>query len=95
VRSLVKNLRDKPFALLGVNIAPYDPEKLKAVMDKEDLNWRSFADGLAISMQRNAATPVYYVIDPQGVIRHKWVGNPGERAIDAALHKLIQEAEGN
>jgi hypothetical protein len=64
-------------------------------MDKEKLNWRSFADGRAISEKWNAATPGYYVIDPKGVIRCKWVGNPGEKAIDAALEKLIQEAEGN
>ena len=64
-------------------------------MDKEKLNWRSFADGHAISEKWNAATPGYYVIDPKGVIRAKWVGNPGEKAIDAALEKLIQEAEGS
>ena len=40
-------------------------------------------------------TPGYYVIDHTGVIRYKWVGNPGEKAIDAALEKLIQEVEGN
>jgi hypothetical protein len=27
------------------------------------------------------------------VIRHKWVGAPGEKAIDTALEKLIHEAE--
>jgi hypothetical protein len=27
------------------------------------------------------------------VIRHKWIGHPGEKAIDSALEKLIQEAE--
>ena len=64
-------------------------------MDKEKLNWRSFADGHAISVKWNAATPGYYVLDPQGVIRSKWVGNPGAKALDAALEKLIQEAEGN
>jgi hypothetical protein len=31
------------------------------------------------------------VIDHNGVIRHKWVGNPGAAAIDAALEKLIGE----
>ena len=64
-------------------------------MDKENLNWRSFAGGRAISKKWNAATPDYYVIDHTGVIRYKWVGNPGEKAIDAALEKLIQQAEGN
>lgn len=29
------------------------------------------------------------------VIRHKWVGAPGEKAIDTALEKLINEAETN
>jgi hypothetical protein len=29
------------------------------------------------------------------VIRYKWVGSPGEKAIDATLDKLIAEAEGN
>jgi hypothetical protein len=28
------------------------------------------------------------------VIRNKWLGRPGEKAIDTALEKLIKEAEG-
>jgi hypothetical protein len=36
---------------------------------------------------------MYYVIDGKGTIRYKWVGAVGEKAIDAALEKLIQEAE--
>ena len=39
-------------------------------------------------------TPMYYVIDHEGVMRHKWFGSPGEKAIDAALDKLMEEAEG-
>jgi hypothetical protein len=62
-------------------------------MDKEKLNWRSFAAGRAISEKWNAATPTYYLLDPKGVIRYKWVGSPGTKAIDAALEKLIQEAQ--
>lgn len=41
----------------------------------------------------NPGTPLYYVIDPKGVIRYKWFGNPGKKAIDAALDKVIEEAE--
>ena len=81
--------------MLGVNVNRYEAKQLKPAMDKEKLNWRSFADGRAISEKWNAATPGYYVLDPQGVIRSKWVGNPGEKAIDAALEKLIQAAEGS
>ena len=65
-------------------------------MDKEQMNWRSFATKDAITTEwNNPGTPMYYVIDHKGVIRHKWFGSPGEKAIDAALDKLIAEAEGN
>jgi hypothetical protein len=40
-----------------------------------------------------SATPTFYVIDHKGVIRYKWAGPPGEKALDAALEKLLQEAE--
>ena len=90
----MKQLAAKPFALVGVNVNAYNPQQLKAVMVKEELNWRSTADQGAIAEKWNSpGTPVYYIIDPKGVIRSKWVGNPGEKALDAALDKLIQEAE--
>jgi peroxiredoxin len=93
-------LNDKPFALIGVNVSGYDAKKLKKVMDKEKLNWRSFADpgdlgqGAIAAKWNLASMPTLYVIDHKGVIRHKWVGSPGEKAIDVALDKLIKEAEG-
>ena len=61
-------------------------------MEKEMLNWRSFANGRPIREKWNASNPAYYVIDHKGVIRYKWTGSPGEKAIDDALEKLIQEA---
>ncbi len=64
-------------------------------MDKEKLNWRSFADPGTINAKWNQpGTPTYYVIDHQGVIRYKWIGNPGEQAIDMALEKLIKGIPG-
>jgi hypothetical protein len=63
-------------------------------MDKEKLSWRSFADGGPTTHQWNVqGTPTLYIIDHMGVIRHKWRGSPGARAIDAALEKLVKEAE--
>jgi peroxiredoxin len=70
-------------------------------MEKENLTWRSFADpdgigqGAIVKKWNLPATPTFYVIDHKGVIRHKWVGSPSEKAIDAALEKLIKEAEVN
>jgi hypothetical protein len=94
-------LKDRPFALLGVNVNGYNARELKKAMDKERLSWRSFADPGAIGQGAIAtrwnlsATPTFYVIDHNGVIRHKWVGSPSGKAIDAALDRLIKEAEGN
>ena len=81
--------------MIGVNVNRHKPKELKEVMDKEKLSWRSFADQGAIAAKWNLpGTPTFYLIDHKGVIRYKWVGSPGEKAIDAAVEKLIQEAEG-
>src|SRR6266508_3280597 len=95
-------MEDKPFALIGVNINCYDPNKLKEVMDKEQLNFRSFtdtADGEGLGVIRSAwnlmGTPTLFVVDHKGVIRYRRLGIPDKEAIDAVLNKLIKEAEGN
>jgi hypothetical protein len=85
----VNQLREKPFALLGVHGLDYTPTKLKAVMEKEKLNWRSVSSRGVAARWSARGTPTYYVIDPGGVIRFKWVGYPGAKAIDAALEDLL------
>jgi hypothetical protein len=89
--------------VIGINVNGYDAKKLKEVMAKDRLTWRSFADdGSIVGTWSLPGTPTFYVLDHQGVIRHKWVGSPADyklgglpdaKAIDAALEKLIQEAE--
>lgn len=96
----MKDLEDKPFALIGINTNGYDAKKLKEVMDQEKLNWRSFTDpkdkgseGAITGKWNLTGTPTLYVLDHKGTIRYKWLGSPGEKAIDAAIEKLIKEAE--
>ena len=80
--------------MIGVNSWTDDPQKLKQVMTKEKLNWRSFTGDQATNRQWNLpATPTMYIIDHNGTIRHKWVGMVGEEAIDEALDRLIREVE--
>lgn len=90
----MKQFENRPFALVGVNTNAKEPQQLKEVMDREQLPWRSFADNGDIVRRWNlAGTPTIYLIDPAGVIRRKWVGAPGEQALDEALTQLIQETE--
>ena len=87
-------LKDKPFALIGFNVGKHDPPQLKEIMDKEKLNWRSISDRGEIAPKwNNPGTPLYYVIDPAGIIRYKWFGYPGEQALDAAIEKQLGEIE--
>ena len=94
------NRKGKPFALLGVHVGGTNVKQLKKVMEKEKLTWRSFVDvgnagaGPIATKWNLSATPTFYVIDPKGVIRYKWVGAPGEKAMEAALTHLIKTAEG-
>ena len=80
--------------MIGVNVLDHEPKKLKEVMNKEQMTWRSISSQ-AVTSQWNAGTRTYYVLDGKGVIRYKWVGSPGEKAIDTALEKLLQETENN
>jgi hypothetical protein len=84
---------------LGVHVGGCDARKLKEVMEKEKITWRSFVDtgnagaGPIATRWNLSATPTFYLIDHRGVIRYKWAGPPGEQVLDAALDKLIKAAE--
>jgi hypothetical protein len=63
-------------------------------MKKENLTWRTFADASAVISDKWGAGPAtYYAIDHKGVIRYRAIG-ASEKSIDAAVKKLIQEAQG-
>lgn len=93
------NLNAKPFALIGVHVGGSTVKELKEIMDKEKLPWRSFVDlgnagtGKIATKWNHSATPTFYVIDHKGVIRYKWRAAPGTKVMDAALEKVIGEAE--
>jgi hypothetical protein len=97
----VTKLKGRPFALLGVHVGGSTAAQLRAVMAKEKLTWRSFVDagnagaGPIAARWNLSATPMFYLIDHRGVIRYRWAGAPGEKALDAALEQLIRAAEGD
>ncbi len=97
-RSLVKRMANRPFALIGIN-SDRDKEKLKERMAEEEITWRSFWNGEKgtsgpISKKWNVAGwPTMYVVDHNGIIRHKSVGSPGEETVDAWIDALVEAAE--
>ena len=83
--------KDKPFALLGVNSDP--KERVKEVIAKGTVTWRSWWDGGdtsgPIATQWNVSGwPTIYVLDAKGVIRFK---NVRGEAMDRAVDELLAE----
>ncbi len=97
-RSLVEKLKDAPFAIIGVN-SDDDLEELAEAVEKENITWRSFWNGPLgtsgpISTKWNVrGWPTMYLIDAKGVIRHHWLGSPGNDVLDEAIDALIAEAK--
>ncbi len=97
-RSLVKRLAGKPFALIGVN-SDRDRAKLKEVLKKENITWRSFWNGGGtsgpISSKWNVSGwPTIYVMDAKGVIRYKGVrGKAMDEAVDTLLAEIKTESK--
>ena len=94
-RSLVERLKDKPFALIGVNSDP-DKSYYFAEAEKMGVSWRSFWNGPKgtggpISAKWNVTGwPTIYVIDHKGVIRFK---NVRDKDMDKAVDQLLAEME--
>ncbi len=94
-RSLVKRLKDKPFALIGVN-SDANKETLRPRMVEENITWRSFWNGPKgtsgpISEAWNVwGWPTIYIIDHKGVIRAR---NKRGEAMDEVVDRLLAEME--
>src|SRR5437762_1560534 len=92
-RSLVKRMKDKPFALVGIN-SDKDREELKKILVKENITWPSWFNGgtgTGIPKTWNVhGWPTIYVLDHHGVIRFK---DKREKALDRAVDQLMGEME--
>lgn len=91
-RSLVKELADEPFALVGVN-SDDDLGTLRTVVKEKELTWPSFFDGGSTSGPIARAWgvegwPTIYIIDASGLIRAK---NLRGDDLEAKVHELLAE----
>jgi hypothetical protein len=97
-RSLVERLKDEPFALIGVHTeAELDLATAKERCAQERVTWRNFHEGTppgATGRRWNIwGWPTLYLVDAQGIIRKRWIGNPGAEVLDAEIDKLVLEAK--
>ncbi len=94
--AVTKRLEKKPFTMLGVN-TDQDREALKKAVKQHQITWPSFFDGNTrgpiCQDWEIQGFPTLYLIDAKGVIRHKFVGSPGEKHLDQVIDGLVQEAE--
>jgi len=96
-RSLVERLKDQPFALIGVN-SDSDLAAMKPKFRDEKITWRSFWNGPEgtsgpISAAWNVSGwPTLYLLDHEGRIRQKYLGNPGDAVLDREIDALVAEA---
>lgn len=93
-RELVKRMKGRPFALVGVN-GDSDREKVLNTMAEEEMTWPSFYEGLGgegkIPLKWNVeGWPTTYVMDAAGVIRFK---NVRGETMDEAVEQLLAEIE--
>ena len=90
---MVESLKDKPFALVGVN-SDGDRSALQKVVKEQGLNYRSAVGGTTSGPIAKAwnvhGWPTVYVIDAKGVIRHKFIGvDPAK--LTKAVEDLLKE----
>src|SRR5713101_2972113 len=91
-RSLVERLKNKPFALLGVN-CDRNPDKADALMLDQRMTWPSWwdGDGAIRDAWRIDYLPSVFVLDGAGVIRY--LDLIDEHRLDAAVERLVNELE--
>jgi len=72
-----------------------DSARVKAAVEKHKISWRSFRSGnIGLATEWNVRSwPTVYLIDHRGIIRGKWKGDPGAKAVDPAVEKLVKVAE--
>jgi hypothetical protein len=92
-RSLVKRLKDKPFALLGVNVGD-KPDLLKKLVGDGTITWRFFMDtrGLISERYRVKGFPTLMLLDHRGVIRATDIFDLED--LDAQIETLLKEMQG-
>ena len=90
-KKLVELLKDKPFALIGIN-SDGDREKLNKILKEQGITWRHAVDGSTsgpIATRWNVhGWPTIYILDAKGVIRYR---DLRDQQMEDAVQSLLKE----
>ncbi len=90
---MVEKLRDKPFALIGINSDDEDRAVLKKMFIENSITWRNVmegsTDGVITEKWNVHSWPTIYVLDASGTIRYKDItGKALRRAVEELLYEI-------
>lgn len=91
-REMVARLKDRPFTLLGIN-SDESRSALQKIIKEQNITWPNIYDGTPgkgpIAKQWNVwGWPTIYVIDQEGVIRHR---NLRDEKLEKAVMELLEK----
>ncbi len=90
-KEMVKRLKDKPFALLGIN-SDGDRSAVNKILKEQNITWRQAIDGSTsgpLAKRFNVSGwPTIYILDKKGVIRFR---DLRDEEMEAAVNKLLSE----
>lgn len=90
-KELVERMKGRPFVFIGVS-ADRDPQDLEEFLAKNNLPWPNILDNGTLGKAWHVEfLPTIFLIDAEGVIRHKFIG--GSKELDSAVEKLVSQAE--
>jgi thiol-disulfide isomerase/thioredoxin len=94
---LVKLLKDRPFAILGVS-ADDTAEALRVFQENERLNFKSIYDGRRgpiAAEWKVEGFPTIFLVDHEGIIRYRFQGltETTELDLDAAINVLLAKVK--
>lgn len=94
-RQLVKDYKDRPFVLLGVN-CDKSKDTLRQLLANQTVTWRCAWDPEGTKFGQDwqlEGFPALFLLDHQGVIREIFSGKPDEKKLDEAIKRWVEAAE--
>ncbi len=92
-KALVERLKDKPFALIGIN-SDGDAAAVRKLLAEQGITWRNAIDvsteGPWARAWNVSGWPTIYVLDHKGVIRHR---DLRDEELETAVNALLKELE--